>query len=69
MFLIEKIKNLLDFAGLSEKKNDKVGTYSKGMKRKLGLARAIIHDSGNSQIIIYHFPQPDLHINFSSNDN
>ncbi len=40
----EKIKNLLDFAGLTERKDDKVGTFSKGMKRKLGLARAMIHD-------------------------
>ena len=40
----EKIKNLLDFAGLLERKGDKAGTFSKGMKRKLGLARAIIHD-------------------------
>ena len=39
-----KIKDLLDFAGLSERRDDKVGTFSKGMKRKLGLARAIIHD-------------------------
>jgi len=40
----EKIKNLLDFAGLTKRKGDKVGTFSKGMKRKLGLARAMIHD-------------------------
>jgi len=40
----EKIKNLLDFVGLSDRKDDKVGKFSKGMKRKLGLARAIIHD-------------------------
>jgi len=40
----KKIKNLLDFAGLTKRKGDKVGTFSKGMKRKLGLARAMIHD-------------------------
>jgi len=39
------IKNLLDFEGLLERKGDKVGTFSKGMKSKLGLARAMIHDS------------------------
>jgi ABC-2 type transport system ATP-binding protein len=39
----KKIKDLLEFTGLSEVKNNKVGTFSKGMKRKLGLARAIIH--------------------------
>ncbi len=40
----EKIRDLLDFAGLTKRKDDKVGTFSKGMKRKLGLARAMIHD-------------------------
>ena len=40
----KKIRNLLDFAGLTKIKGDKVGTFSKGMKRKLGLARAMIHD-------------------------
>ncbi|MBC2699901.1 MAG: hypothetical protein HF976_00520 [ANME-2 cluster archaeon] len=38
------IKNLLDFEVLLERKGDKVGTFSKGMKSKLGLARAMIHD-------------------------
>lgn len=40
----EKIKELLDFAGLSDKKNDKVGNFSKGMKRKLALSRSLIND-------------------------
>ncbi|MFW5867273.1 MAG: ABC transporter ATP-binding protein [Armatimonadota bacterium] len=39
-----KIERLLDFVGLSEKSDAKVGTFSTGMKRKLGLARAIVHD-------------------------
>ena len=41
---VEKIENLLEFTGLSDRKGDKVGKFSKGMKRKLALARAIIHD-------------------------
>ena len=41
---VEKIENLLEFTGLSDRKDDKVGKFSKGMKRKLALARAIIHD-------------------------
>jgi len=41
---VEKIENLLEFVALSDRKNDKVGKFSKGMKRKLALARAIIHD-------------------------
>ena len=40
----QKIENLLEFTGLSDRKDDKVGKFSKGMKRKLALARAIIHD-------------------------
>ena len=41
---VEKIENLLEFVGLSDRKGDEVGKFSKGMKRKLALARAIIHD-------------------------
>lgn len=40
----QKIKELLDFAQLSDKKNDKVGNFSKGMKRKLALSRSLIND-------------------------
>jgi ABC-2 type transport system ATP-binding protein len=39
-----KIDHLLGFVGLSDKRDTKVGTFSTGMKRKLGLARAIVHD-------------------------
>ncbi len=39
-----KIERLLDFVGLLDKRNERVGTFSTGMKRKLGLARSIIHD-------------------------
>ena len=37
-----KIERLLKFVGLYERKDDKLGTYSKGMRRKLALARAIV---------------------------
>jgi len=40
----EKIANLLEFVGLADRKDDRVGKFSKGMKRKLALARTIIHD-------------------------
>ena len=40
----QKVANLLQFVGLYDRENDKVGKFSKGMKRKLALARAIIHD-------------------------
>jgi ABC-2 type transport system ATP-binding protein len=39
----ERIEEILRFVGLYERKNDAVGTYSTGMRRKLGIARAIIH--------------------------
>jgi len=53
----EKIKNLLEFIGLSDRQNDKVGTFSKGMKRRLALARSIIHDP---YILLYDAPSAGL---------
>ena len=38
-----RIRELLDYVGLSDRINDKVGRFSKGMRRKLALARAIVH--------------------------
>jgi ABC-2 type transport system ATP-binding protein len=40
----ERIEELLKFVGLYERRNEKVGVFSKGMRRKLAIARAIIHD-------------------------
>lgn len=40
----KKIKNILDIVGLSSDSNRKVKEYSKGMKRRLGLATSIIGD-------------------------
>jgi ABC-2 type transport system ATP-binding protein len=42
----ERVRLLLDFAGLSRDKDRKVGQFSRGMKRKLALARALIHQPG-----------------------
>ena len=39
-----KIDHLLGFVGLTDKRDTLVGTFSTGMKRKLGLARSILHD-------------------------
>ena len=41
--LEERIHVLLDFAGLSERGNDRVGTYSGGMKRRLNLVCGLVH--------------------------
>ncbi len=38
-----KIRELLDFFQLWERRTDPVGQYSKGMKQKLAIARALIH--------------------------
>ena len=40
----EKIKTLLAEVGLSHAADKKVGTFSTGMKKKLALARALVHD-------------------------
>ncbi len=40
-----KVVEMLDFAGLTHRKDDLVKTYSGGMKRRLALVRSILHDS------------------------
>ncbi|MGU9951979.1 MAG: ATP-binding cassette domain-containing protein [Gammaproteobacteria bacterium WSBS_2016_MAG_OTU1] len=40
----EKIAELLDFAGLSERNKTAIGNLSGGMQRRLALARALIND-------------------------
>lgn len=39
-----RMSELLTAFGLSDRRNDRVFNFSKGMRRKLGIARAIIHD-------------------------
>lgn len=39
-----RIKYLLDYFGLAEASHRRSGEYSKGMKQKLALARALMHD-------------------------
>jgi ABC-2 type transport system ATP-binding protein len=38
-----RIKELLNFFGLWERRNEKIATFSKGMKQKLAIARALVH--------------------------
>ncbi|OPY32576.1 MAG: Trehalose/maltose import ATP-binding protein MalK [Methanomassiliicoccales archaeon PtaU1.Bin124] len=37
------VKETLEMVGLLDRADEKVGKYSKGMKQKIGLARAVIH--------------------------
>ena len=40
----QRIDEVLELVGLGDRKNDKVNTYSQGMKQRLGLAASLIHD-------------------------
>jgi len=42
--LPKRVDGLLEQFGLGERAQDKVGTYSKGMKQRLALARALLHE-------------------------
>jgi ABC-2 type transport system ATP-binding protein len=42
--LKERVAWALEFAGLSDRKRDKVSAFSGGMKRRLNLACALVHD-------------------------
>jgi ABC-2 type transport system ATP-binding protein len=39
-----RIASLLEGVGLAERARDRVGDYSKGMRQRLALARALVHD-------------------------
>lgn len=39
----DRIKELLEFFNLWDRRNDKVGSFSKGMKQKLAIVRATVH--------------------------
>jgi len=41
---LDRIRELLEFFDLWERRNEKVATLSKGMKQKLALSRALLHD-------------------------
>jgi len=53
----ENIRRFLTMLGLWERKDAAVGTYSKGMKQKLGIACALIHDP---QVLFMDEPTANL---------
>jgi ABC-2 type transport system ATP-binding protein len=40
----KQVPSLLNLIGLEERGNDLIGTYSKGMQQRLGLAQALLHE-------------------------
>jgi ABC-2 type transport system ATP-binding protein len=40
----KQIARVLDLVGLSDRAKDKAGTFSKGMRQKLALAKALVHE-------------------------
>lgn len=40
---LDRVTDLLEFVGLTGREKDLVGNFSTGMKRKLGIARALLH--------------------------
>ena len=42
--LAERVKAAIEFVGLADRRRDRVSTYSGGMKRRLNLAVALVHD-------------------------
>lgn len=41
---VSQSKELLEFFGLYDRRNDRVGTFSRGMKRRLMIATALVHE-------------------------
>lgn len=54
---LDKVEEVLEIVNLKERGNDKVGTYSLGMKQRLGIAQALLN---NPKVIILDEPANGL---------
>lgn len=61
--LEERIRDLISRVGLSSRLNDKVGTLSHGMQKRISIARAMLH---NPSIILLDEPETGLDQNACS---
>lgn len=52
-----RIDELLELVGMSDRADDKINTFSKGLRQRVGIARALIHDP---PIIIFDEPTMGL---------
>jgi ABC-2 type transport system ATP-binding protein len=52
-----RIHEMIDFVGLKGREKDKVGSFSHGMKQRLGIAQALVHDP---ELIILDEPTTGL---------